>query len=246
MHKRRYQYEKQKLKEKLKLEADIMQKKQINSDFKREQLEELRRMVFKKKAEEALKKMEEIQMFFNKEKHKEEVKNSQLEKKLLDIDNYKKLVDKLKEEEIKHKMSELKIKELKSTQVREFKEKLDTKKRESVVEKIKEVSFKVKTHKEVKERELMFKNEKNTLKRSETMMNLERIENVKEYVNHQQREKIEEKYYKTNSFNEQKAFIMAQKRFLSIDTSNKRQIILNQFEDLTKEPAIEVLFFFIN
>ncbi len=217
-----------------------MQQKQVKSDLKRQQLEDLRDMAFKKKAEEALKKMEDIQMFFVKEKQKEVIKGSQLDKKLMDIDNHKKLVDKLKEEEIKQKINELKIKEQKSGKVREQKEQLEIVKRESVVEKINEVGFKVKIQKEAKERHLMFKSEKNSLKRSETIMNVRRIENIQEYENYKQREKIEEKNQKTNSFKEQKSFIMTQKRFLSVDTSNKRQIVLSQFEDIYKEPAIEV------
>lgn len=240
LHKRRYQNEKQKLEEKLRIEADLMLNKQLKSDLKRQKLDDLRKMSFKKKAEEAFKRMEEIQRFFDTEKQKDEIKSNQLEKKLMNIENHKKLVDKLKEEEIKQKINELKIKEQKSGQVRELKEKNDNQKRESVVEKINEVSFKVKIQKEVKEKELMFKSEKNSLKRSETMMNVRRIENAKEYENFKNREKIEEKYFKTNTFKEQKSIIMTQKRFLSIDTSNKRQIILSQFEDLTKEPPIEV------
>lgn len=89
----------------------------------------------------------------------------------------------------------------------------------------------------------MFKNEKNMLKRSETLMNIRRIENIKEYEINKQKEFLAEKYRKSLQFKEQKNNIMSLKRNLSLDTSNKRQSLINKFEDFEKNNALEVLFY---
>lgn len=246
LHKFRLENEIQKNLERAKKSTEKMDKRLIKSEIKRQQLEELRNLGFKKKGEEELKKQEEIQKFFQREREKEEIRNIQLDKKLLEYETQKKVMDKLREEEIKQRMNELKIKERKTVEAREIKEKFDEEKRDNVVIKINEVFYKFKLHKELKERDHMLKNELNILKRSETLMKIKRIENVKEYEMSRLREIIDDKYKRSQSFQERRSLIFDNKRLISIDTSNKRQLINSKFEKLAKEPIIEVMSFLFN
>jgi hypothetical protein len=242
IHKQRHDFKIKIMEEKLRKNSELIQMKLGQSEIKRNKLEELRKMVFKKREDETLKKYEDIQKFFLKEKEKEEIRNILIEKKFIEMDNQKKLMDKIKDEEIKKKMIELKIKEKKNNEKRDSLEKEDDEKRDYTIFKINKKYYKFNRYKEEKERDLMFKNELNMLKRSEALINFKRIENIIEYENHRKREKIEDKYKRSQSFLEQKEMILSNKRFLSIDTSSKRQIILKQFDRIDKDPLIEVLF----
>ena len=240
LHQERLEKETQKIEQRTKINTELMEQRLIKSEMKRQQLEELRTLVFKKKSEETVKKQEGIQEYFLKEKEKEEMRNSKLGKKLMEVEVQKKIVDKLKDEEIKQKINELKMRERKTFKAREIKEKIENFKRDNLVDKINGVDYKIQIQKETKERELMFINEKNSLKRSETFMNIQRIDNFKEYDTEKKREQIEYKYQRLYNIKQQKSIILSHKRYLSQDTSKKRLMILNQFEVSDKESILEV------
>merc|ERR1711957_68803 len=110
---------------------------------------------------------------------------------------------------------------------REIKVRNDNTKRESISIKLNEINEKVKDLKERTERDLMFRSERNSLKRNDTLLNVKRIENIKEFNLMTQRGDIDVKYKKFK-FKEHKAGVNSQKRNLSVETSMKRSSFLNK------------------
>ena len=90
---------------------------------------------------------------------------------------------------------------------------------------------------------MIFKSERNSLKRNETLLNGKRIENVKEYEILCERNEIEDKYKKSSDFKEQKSNLLLAKRNLAIDLSSKRQTLLSKFDEITEIESIQVKYF---
>ena len=200
-HKERYHKEKIKLKERIDKENDYLLDKQDRQEKKKESLEALRNFVFRQRNEELNKKYDEIQKFFDIEKIKDDKRNAKIERKIDNLAEHKKKLELVRENEIRVRVNDMKEKNFMSSIRRDQKEQHEQIIRENVVHKLHAVGTKVKEVKENNERDLMFKSERNSLKRSETLLNGKRIENVKEYEILMERKDIEEKYKKSSDFN---------------------------------------------
>ena len=239
-HKVRYRLEKEKVADRIQRENELLQEKQNRNTRKRDYLEKLRKMVFKKKGDDLNKKFEDIQKYFSIEKQKEEKKNNELEKKMNDLELHKKIIERNRERDLQAKLEELKKKDQKTVVRREIKVKNDNVKRESISMKLNEINEKVKDLKEKNERDLMFRSERNSLKRNDTLLNVKRIENVKEFNLMTQKQDIDEKYKKFMEFKEHKSTVNSQKRNLSVETSMKRSSFLNKFTTMELEDMVSL------
>ncbi len=242
LHQIRFEKTQIKLEEKNQKELENINKKQLMSEEKRNQLEELRSIELKKKVMMHLQKQDEIQKFMEKNKEIEEMKFFEFFKKMDDIEKNKKFVDKQRDEEIKNRILELKMKSVKTLQSRIQLEKQDDKKREIAADRINIYYHKSQKKKEEKEREQMFINEKHTLKRNDWEQKVKRIENIKEVERLIEKEKIGEIYKKLEEFQDMKLSISNKKRILSIETANQRKIALNKFDNfMNKNKEITVI-----
>ncbi len=233
------------LEEKVKREEKEMMRKQLMSEEKRNQFEEFRQTTLKRKNEEALKKQEEIQKTLNKCRELEDNKIFEFNRKMEEMEKQKKIVGKIKEDQLALKQIEAKNRELKIIQTREEKEKLDSLFNEAVIAKITKTDFKIKQLKELKETELMQKNEQNILRRTEREMNIRRIENIQEYERKKQIEKLEDNYRKADEFIETKTLIGEKKKEINMEiTIQKKNIVGKIDEYLVKHKDLNVIFIF--
>jgi len=161
-----------------------------------------------------------------------------------EMEKNKKAVDKSKEEEIKNRILELKTKAIKNLKKRNIKETEEERNKEEIKNRIENFFFKSQKKKQEIERENMFKNEKNCMKRSELENKLSRIEKVKEAELELEREKMEQNCKRLEEFQEQKQITMQKKRVIAIEVANQRKCSLEKFEDfLNKNIDITVYFF---
>ena len=86
----------------------------------------------------------------------------------------------------------------------------------------------------------MFKSERTSLKRNDTLLNVKRIENVKEYDLMMRRGEIDEKFKKFTEFKDHKTNLNSQKRNLSVETSMKRSTFLNKFTTMELEDMMSL------
>ena len=203
----------------------------------------------KKKREDFEKKQEEVQKHFDKTKELEEIKSYEFNKKMDDLEKQKKILEKIREEEINNRKNEFVMKSMKNLHLRNLKEKRDEKKIDSTVIRINEFFYKNRNKKQFIEQELMFKNETNSLKRVEKQMKIRRIENIKEYEINKEREKLEENYKKFEDFHNQKSFFSKHKRYLSLEISKQRKSIVDKFNeyiDRNKEITVNLFLKFKN
>jgi len=230
------------LEERIKRETELMLRKQYMSEEKRQQFEEIRKISLQKKSEEAQKKQEEIQKTLIRCKEIEEMKIYEFNKKMEDMEKQKKIIEKMKEEDMVQRQIEAKNRELKLIQAREEKERLDNLKKDFVVAKISETEFKIKRMREAKEIESMQKNEKNILMRTEKEMNIKRIENMKEFERQKQLEKLEENYRKAEEFRDQKNIIAEKKKEINMEIALQKKIMVGKLENyLAKNKEITVI-----
>jgi len=231
MHQIRFDNTQSKFEEKMKNQSELFTRKLIMSEEKRNQLEELRSIALKKKELLHLQKLDEIQRFFQKNKELEMIRSFEFQRKMEDIDRNKQMVDKNREDEIKIRTLDLKMKSHNSLQSRIKLGKEEEKKNEFVVYRINNFYYKSQKKKEESEREHMFKNESNTLKRNVVEQKIRRIEKVKEVQRLLEKEKIEEVSKKFANFHNQKLLSLNKKRLLAIEIANQRKNTLDKFDD---------------
>jgi len=233
------------LEEKIKREEKEMLRKQLMSEEKLNQFEEMRETTLKRKNEEALKKQEEIQKTLNKCRELEENKIFEFNRKIEEMEKQKKILSKVKEEQIAQKHIEANNRELKIIQTLEEKEKLDNFRNDAVISKITKTDFKIKQLREAKETELMQKNEQNILRRTEREMNIKRNENVKEYERKKQMEKLEGNYLKAEEFMDTKNLIAEKKKEINMEIAMQRKNIVGKLEEyLIKHKDLTVNYFY--
>jgi len=167
-----------------------------------------------------------------KKKEEEEIRFFEFQKKMEDIEKYKKSVDEKRDEEIKNRIHDLNLKSVKSRESRNILEKQDEKKTDNVVYRIMQYYFKSQKKKEEKERENMFKSENNCMKRSEMELKIKRIENVKELERLMERDKIEEKSKTLEEFHDHRLLVANKKRVLAIEIANQRKMKLEKLEEI--------------
>lgn len=85
------------------------------------------------------------------------------------------------------------------------------------------------------ERNLMFKNEKEHIKRKNKEQVLERISNIQEYNNDINKRKIDEKMERAEEFKQQKQLFSMKKKKMAEDISKQKNDILTKFEKLCKK-----------
>jgi len=218
------------------------------NESRRKHFEDLRQIAMKEKEEKAIKKQEEIQRTLEKCKEIEEIKLYEFNKKMCEMERQKKLLEKQKEEELQRKVIEAKNRELKIIHTREEKEKLDNLKKEYVIDKISQTEQKIKIMKEIKEIELMQKNETNILRRTEREMNIKRIENVKEYERQIAMQRLEKNYDKADQFKEQKFFIGEKKKEINMEIAMKKKEMAYKLETYIRKNSdvkVNLFLFFI-
>jgi hypothetical protein len=223
-------------------------RKQVMNESRRKHFEDLRQIAMKEKEEKAIKKQEEIQRTLEKCKEIEEIKLYEFNKKMCEMERQKKLLEKQKEEELQRKVIEAKNRELKIIHTREEKEKLDNLKKEYVIDKISQTEQKIKIMKEIKEIELMQKNETNILRRTEREMNIKRIENVKEYERQIAMQRLEKNYDKADQFKEQKFFIGEKKKEINMEIAMKKKEMAYKLETYIRKNSdvkVNLFLFFI-
>lgn len=230
------------LEEKVKRETEQMLRKQLMSEEKRQQFEDMRNLTLKKKNEEAFKKQEEIQKTVNRCRELEELKIYEFNRKMEEMEKQKKIMEKMREEELVQRQIEVKNRELKLIQTRQEKERIDNFKKDSVVAKINETDYKIENLRQAKEVELLQKNEKNILRRTEKEMNIKRIENMKEYERQKQLEKLDEEYRKAEEFRHQKLLIAEKKKEINMQIAIQKKNMVKKLEEyLAKNKEITVI-----
>ncbi len=244
MHQIRFENTQCKMDQKLKSQFDFFKKKQLMSEEKRSQIEALREIALKKKILLHSQKQEEIQKFFDKNKEEDEIKFFEFQKKMDDIEINKKNVDEKRQEEIRIRISELKLKSLKSGESRSILVKQEEIKGENAIFRINKHYLQTQKIKEEKEREIMFWSEKNCMKRSETELKIKRIKNVKEIERLVEKEKIEEKSKTLEEFHDHKLLLANKKRVLAIEIANSRKMTLEKLDEfMNRNKDITVIFY---
>jgi trichohyalin len=218
------------LDEKMRRETEQMLRKQMMSEEKRHQFEEMRNLDLKKKNEEGLKKQEEIQKTLNRCKELEEFKIYEFNRKMEEVEKQKKIMEKIREEELIQRQIEVKNRELKIIQCRQEKERIDNYKKDAVIAKINETELKIQNMQQAKEAEIMHIHEKNILHRTEKEMNIKRIENMKEYERQKQIERLDEEYRKAEEFRQQKFLIAAEKKEINMQIAIQKKNMVNKLE----------------
>lgn len=93
----------------------------------------------------------------------------------------------------------------------------------------------IKNKRESIEKELMFKHEKEFIKRKNKEIVLERLSNIQEYNKELNKRKIEDKIIRAEEFKSQKMMISMKKKKMAEDISKQKNEILSKFEKLVKK-----------
>lgn len=227
--------------EKNKIFTERIDKNQRRGE-KRAQLSELRSIALKNRILTHMKRQKEIQDFMDKTNVNDELKLFQFQKKMDEIEKFKKKMDQSREIEIKSRNEELKTKSMKNSQNRNLKEMITDKQRLMMINRMKNFFFKSQQKKELTERELMMKYEVNAQNRTEKETNLRHIQKMKENERMDAYRRIQDIYKKYEEFQDQRLFISNKKKILAIEVANQRKLTLEKFEDfMNKNKDITVI-----
>ena len=153
------------------------------------------------------------------------------------IEQHKQELEKQLEEDRKRKTIQQWEKQKKLQMTLDRNKKLESKKKHSVLDKINYQENRIKHKQEVIERNLMFKNEKENIKRKNKEHVLERLSNIQEYNNDLNKRKIEEKMTRAEDFKNQKLMFAAKKRKMAEDIAKQKNDVLTKFERLVKKSS---------
>jgi len=104
-----------------------------------------------------------------------------------------------------------------------------------ILDKLNYQEKRIKNKRETIEKELMFKHEKEFIKRKNKEIVLERLSNIQEYNNELNKRKIEDKIIRAEEIKSQKMMISMKKKKMAEDISKQKNEILNKFEKLVKK-----------
>lgn len=140
---------------------------------------------------------------------------------------------KLNEERIKRKM-EIENRKRKLQFTIDKNHQMKNEKVSEILVKINQINDRIVKKQSEQEKELMFKNECNNIKRKNKIKVLTRLSKIQEYQNDINKSKIDEKMRKAEEFKEQKQYFLDQKKKMADNIAKQKSEVLLKFDKMMK------------